>query len=324
MTKTVIPAALFLLVLWGAATRAQQETPATDPDDLFTAPSVDTPQEDEPKAPQQELAEVDIAQDTALHETPVFNVGKWSEHSDRIDVALNGPLTEVGLNFTDVPMLEAVNFLREVYQIEVQLDLQALDDLGLSPDDTFTANIRHVSLSSGLKMLLKQHDLTYIIADEVLLITSEDEALARLSVRVYPVGDLLQPKEGHGPATATVDNMIDALISTIASDTWAENGGGEAEIRPLQPGMLIISQTQAVHEEIAHLLAALRRARQHELAMPYKQELKPGGGWGRTSGAPRGGRGGFGGGGGYGGEGGRGGESPDTKTEKDQTPDKDE
>ena len=34
--------------------------------------------------------------------------------------------------------------------------------------------------------------------------------------------------------------------------------GGEADVRALPPGLLVISQTDSVHEEIANLLAAVR------------------------------------------------------------------
>src|SRR5690606_6406610 len=53
-----------------------------------------------------------------------------------------------------------------------------------------------------------------------------------------------------GAASADFDSLIDLIISTVAADTWAENGGGEAEIRPFPGNLsLVISQTQAVHEE---------------------------------------------------------------------------
>ncbi len=55
-----------------------------------------------------------------------------------------------------------------------------------------------------------------------------------------------------GGANADFDSLIDLIVSTVASETWAENGGGEAEIRPFDGNLsLVISQTQDVHEEIA-------------------------------------------------------------------------
>lgn len=63
-----------------------------------------------------------------------------------------------------------------------------------------------------------------------------------------------------GAASADFDSLIELITSTVEADTWAENGGGEAEIRPFPTNLsLVISQTQSVHEEIADLLEQLRR-----------------------------------------------------------------
>lgn len=63
-----------------------------------------------------------------------------------------------------------------------------------------------------------------------------------------------------GAAAADFDSLIDLIVSTVANDTWAENGGGEAEIRSFPTNLsLVVSQTQSVHEEIADLLEQLRR-----------------------------------------------------------------
>lgn len=46
------------------------------------------------------------------------------------------------------------------------------------------------------------------------------------------------PGQG-GAANADFDSLIDLIISTVATETWAENGGGEAEIRPFPTGVLV-------------------------------------------------------------------------------------
>ena len=48
-----------------------------------------------------------------------------------------------------------------------------------------------ITLRSGLKILLQDLQLTYVIEDEVMKITTVDLANERLSTRVYPVGDLV-------------------------------------------------------------------------------------------------------------------------------------
>jgi hypothetical protein len=40
-------------------------------------------------------------------------------------------------------------------------------------------------------------------------------------------------------ANADFDSLIDLIISTVATDTWAENGGGEADIRPFPGGVFV-------------------------------------------------------------------------------------
>jgi general secretion pathway protein D len=63
-----------------------------------------------------------------------------------------------------------------------------------------------------------------------------------------------------GAEDADFDSLIDLIVSTVANESWAENGGGQAEIRPFPTNLsLVISQTQAVHDQIADLLQQLRK-----------------------------------------------------------------
>lgn len=74
-----------------------------------------------------------------------------------------------------------------------------------------------------------------------------------------------------GGANADFDGLIDLIVSTVASETWAENGGGEAEIREFVGNLsLIISQTQAVHEEIEDLLEQLRRLQDLQITIEVR------------------------------------------------------
>src|SRR3954447_4282708 len=42
-----------------------------------------------------------------------------------------------------------------------------------------------------------------------------------------------------GSQNADFDSLIDLIVSTVATDTWAENGGGQAEVRPFPGGVLV-------------------------------------------------------------------------------------
>lgn len=66
------------------------------------------------------------------------------------------------------------------------------------------------------------------------------------------------------------DELIQLLINSVARNTWNSHGGrGTMQYYPL--GMaLVISQTPEVHEEVRHLLNALRRMQDLELAVEVR------------------------------------------------------
>ncbi len=51
-----------------------------------------------------------------------------------------------------------------------------------------TSRSRGVTLRSALRLMLKEFDLTFVVRDEVLLITGTEPASEMLMTRTYPVG----------------------------------------------------------------------------------------------------------------------------------------
>ncbi|MEX0641513.1 MAG: hypothetical protein WD468_02370 [Pirellulales bacterium] len=172
----------------------------------------------------------------------------------RIQEVLRSPLKEGGMEFTDNALQEVVSFLQEEYGIPIKLDTGALDNLGVSPDQPVTVSLHGISLIAALRLMLEELNLTYIIQNEVLMITTCDEAAQQLKICVYDVRDLVDPSK-----PAEMDALRDTIATCVASETWAVNGGGEAEIRPLRQSLLVISQTLAVHDEIRALLDTIRK-----------------------------------------------------------------
>ena len=185
-----------------------------------------------------------------------------SESAAKIQQALQRKLASDGLVFEDTPLEDVARYISETYQIPIQLSMPALEEIGVSADEPVTANLHGICLQSALRLLLPSLQLTYTIQNEVLLITTPEEAEMHLTTCVYDVRDLLP---GTGNA-ADFDSLIDTIISCIETDTWAENGGGESEIRPLPAGFLVISQTPLVHEEICGLLTSIRELKRRPVA----------------------------------------------------------
>ena len=124
------------------------------------------------------------------------------ERYSSVDLAQHGPAEKkindalkspTQLEFIETPLQDVIDFLKDFHQIEIQIDQRALDDVGIGTDTPITRNLKGITLRSALRLLLRDLDLTYVIQDEVLLITTPEEAETRLSTKVYPVADLVLP-----------------------------------------------------------------------------------------------------------------------------------
>jgi len=77
------------------------------------------------------------------------------------------------LEFLEAPLTDVVAFLRQKHDIEIQLDRKALSLASIAPETTqVTLNMKRISLQNALRLLLREYELTYVIRDEALLITS--------------------------------------------------------------------------------------------------------------------------------------------------------
>lgn len=111
-------------------------------------------------------------------------------------------------DFIETPLDQAVQFLRDQHDIPIELDKKSLDEAGVGTDTPVTRTLKGISLESALRMLLRDHGLGFIVQDEVLLITNEDEVQkyrSRLDVRVYRTQGLLS--EGETPETLALTLM---------------------------------------------------------------------------------------------------------------------
>ena len=99
----------------------------------------------------------------------------------KIEAALK---TMTEFDFHATPLSDVAAHLQATYKIPVIIDKRALDDCGLSGSSTVTITLRGVELGSLLKLALKDLGLTFVVRDQVLKITTyeeaEDELVSRL------------------------------------------------------------------------------------------------------------------------------------------------
>ncbi len=113
---------------------------------------------------------------------------KDSPNEQRIQQALKDT-TEV--QFTDQPLKDALEYLEDLHKIEIWIDQPALADAGISTDQQVNLVMSGITLRSALRLLLEPLQLTYVIEDEVMKITTQEKADEKMSTRVYPVADLV-------------------------------------------------------------------------------------------------------------------------------------
>jgi hypothetical protein len=218
-------------------------------DDLFDAPGTKAARENI-AAPNVNEAALDNRQATSA--------------AAHIEAVLNEPLREP-LQLEGQPLNEVIEVLQEDYDIPIMFDIAALEEVAISPDTEISLNLRNITLRSALNLMLRQRgleELTFVIDDEVLLITTKEKANEKLVVEVYRVDDLTRGiQQVFGNDKNPYSSLVEVVTHCVASDTWMVNGSGEGEARLMQPGILVVSQTHRVHEQVQQLLVKLRTAR---------------------------------------------------------------
>jgi uncharacterized membrane protein YgcG len=116
--------------------------------------------------------------------------GKPGSPESRIQAALD---KVEKFQYPQISLADVASDIATRFQIPVVLNKKSLEDLGVGTDTPIEMDLQGVTLRSALRLILKEHDLTYLIKDEVLQITTNEDAENQLITKVYPVGDLVIP-----------------------------------------------------------------------------------------------------------------------------------
>ncbi|MBL8830191.1 MAG: VWA domain-containing protein [Planctomycetaceae bacterium] len=125
------------------------------------------------------------------------NVDLASKKSDNEKLIIETLGKKVTLeNLDQIPLRDVIDIIKNQHKIPVLFDTKSLGDAGVQEDVPVTINVKDVTLRSALRVLLRPNELTYLIKDEVLLITTKaaaDDIALNGVTKVYPVADLVVP-----------------------------------------------------------------------------------------------------------------------------------
>lgn len=192
---------------------------------------------------------------TRASESNMFQPRIQSPNERRIHKALATQL-RTPLQYVDAPLSDVLAAISEEYGVQIWLDKVACDSLAISPETEVSIDLRQVPLRSALALMLMNpelEELTYLVKNDVLMITSADRAEAQLETRIYNVQSLVSASE------RTVDELSEVLMSTVRTDSWQLNGTGEGAAQPFGNDLLAINQSQSVHGEVEAFLAELQQ-----------------------------------------------------------------
>jgi hypothetical protein len=102
----------------------------------------------------------------------------WEQHrADPREASIHAALDQnTDVKFTEKPFYGVMDYLSQRHEIEIELDLRALDDASIPIDVPVTRSIKGVTLRSALNLLLDDLDLTYVVQNGVLMVTTKAEA----------------------------------------------------------------------------------------------------------------------------------------------------
>ena len=183
----------------------------------------------------------------------------------------------VDLDFSGARLRDVIAYLQEYSGLNFHVDA-AIDAKG--DDERVTIKVKAVTLKSALKLVLNPRNLGCVYRDGVLQVLPKSKLSDRAVTRVYDVRDLAfgiqdfpGPKMELAPpgsrmvdvifdlqdeptTTLPADFLADLIKANVGGTSWSE--GPNLSIEQIN-GLLVISQTSAVHDEISILLNRLRQ-----------------------------------------------------------------
>jgi len=159
---------------------------------------------------------------------------------------------KTNVDFVEQPLKDVMMYFAELHNIPIIVLADKLREASVPADTPVTKTLRGVSLRSALHLILKDLELTYAVRERALVITTPEDAEARVRTVAYGMHDLTELGGVYD-----VDSLAELIRSVIAPDKWGDgNGGGP---RAVENGWMLVHQTDDVHEQIGSLLTTMRR-----------------------------------------------------------------
>ena len=188
----------------------------------------------------------------------------------------------VTVDFTNSTLEEAISYLRDFTSLNIIVDAEVYKSQ--SEDQLkVTLKVKDLLLKSVLKLMLNSRELTAMYKEGVVLIVPKGKIDKAVTLQLYDVRDLLvkiqdfagpkvelvSPSKGGGgpltgatftleePRSTITEEFITEMVKQNTGDkSWDENPNASIN---LTNGVMVVSQSKRVHEEIKRFINLLRQ-----------------------------------------------------------------
>ncbi|MFT5423512.1 MAG: Flp pilus assembly secretin CpaC [Phycisphaerales bacterium] len=231
-----------------------------------------------------------------LSNTRINGVSTGESESNRTALAAIES-TSVPVEFVDNPLSDVIGFIAQNSGIDVDVDWNSLNDIGIDQDMPVSLRlVSGASISTVLDRVLAQVSdpalpAEWAVVDGILVIASDEVLRRNTAMRSYDIRDLLfevpnfdnapdfelqsssgsgggqSPFQGGGgdeeerlPRDERVTQLVQVIQNNVDPNGWLDLGGNTGAVQELS-GVLIITQTPKAHRQISSLLGMLRDVR---------------------------------------------------------------
>jgi hypothetical protein len=196
------------------------------------------------------------------------------------------------LSFTNTPVKQALDEIRQKASLKMIIESQALEDAGVRLDTPVTLECNGVTASTALEQVLRSCpavELAFCDEGDVVRVTTQAQISSETFLRIYDVRALIDTMHAayRNPETfkhldnrgglftsanggdenltraELVDTLVRLLEDSVFPESWKDNGGDIGSLRETA-GLLFIVQSRRGHQAIARLLNQM----QIELSKP--------------------------------------------------------
>ena len=160
--------------------------------------------------------------------------------------------SNVSVDFSDTPLETAIEQLAAVSTSDIRLDSAALRIARIREREPVTLSLTDRKLATVMEAMVLDLELTWILRDGVLWMTTPEIADEFLRTAVYDVRDLCRNKDES-------QALVDAIVAQSEPESWYD-AGGVGLIDSAKPGTLIVTHQEQVHQQVLELLETYRTA----------------------------------------------------------------